>query len=87
MKLVNVGFNNMVSADRIVVLAGYDCAPSKRLVQEAKKDGRVIDCTVGKKTKTVIVTDSGHVILSAQETEKLAAKIGGDLQDDSEVSK
>lgn len=77
MRFINVGFNNMVSSRKIVALVGFDCAPSKRLVQEAKDTGHVVDCTGGKKTKTVIVTDSGHIILSASEPEKLAEKLNG----------
>ena len=64
MKFINVGFGNMVAADRVVALASPDSAPVKRLVQDAKDEGRAIDVTGGKKTLSVIVTDSDHVILS-----------------------
>ena len=75
MKFINAGYNNMVSADKIVALVGFDSAPAKRLVQDSKDSGRAVDCTGGKKTKTVIIMNSGHVILSSLETEKLAAKV------------
>ena len=78
MKFINAGYNNMVSADKIVALVGFDSAPSKRLVQDSKDGGRAIDCTGGKKTKTVIIMNSGHVILSSLETEKLAARVAGE---------
>ncbi len=78
MKLINVGFNNMICADKIVALVSFDSAPSKRLVQDSKDNGRAIDCTGGKKTRSVIVTDSGHVILSALETEKVANRVSGE---------
>lgn len=78
MKLINVGFNNMICADKVVALVSFDSAPSKRLVQDSKDSGRAIDCTGGKKTRSVIVTDSGHVILSALETEKLGSRISGE---------
>lgn len=78
MKFINVGFGNMVSADRIVAIAAPDSAPIKRLVQDAKEDGRVIDVSCGRRTRTVIVTDSDHVILSALQTETVTNRIYGD---------
>ncbi|MGM9653586.1 MAG: DUF370 domain-containing protein [Eubacteriales bacterium] len=75
MKFINVGFSNLVSAERIVVLAAPDSAPLKRLIQDSREEGRAIDCTCGKKTKSVIVTDSDHVILSALSPETLASRI------------
>lgn len=80
MKFINVGFNNMVSADRIVALIGPDSAPAKRLVQDAKDTGRAVDCTSGRRTRAVIITDSDHVILSAIQTETIAARISGDSE-------
>ena len=82
MKFINVGFNNMVSADRVVALISFDSAPSKRLVQDSKDSGRAIDCTGGKKTKSVIITDSGHVVLSSAEPEKIAARLAGDEEEE-----
>lgn len=75
MKLINIGYGNMISAARIVTIVSPDSAPIKRLIQEAKDDGRAIDATYGRKTRAVIVMDSGHIILSSLITETLAARI------------
>ena len=75
MRFVNVGFNNMINSDRIVALVSSDSAPAKRLVQDSKDSGRAIDCSGGKKTRTVIITDSDHVILSSVEPEKMAERL------------
>ena len=75
MKLINIGYGNMISA--IVTIVSPDSAPIKRLIQEAKDDGRAIDATYGRKTRAVIVMDSGHIILSSLITETLAARING----------
>ena len=77
MKLINIGYGNMISAARIVTIVSPESAPIKRLVQEAKDDGRAIDATYGRKTRAVIVMDSGHIILSSLITETLAARING----------
>ncbi len=82
MKFVNVGFNNILNAERIVAVIGSDSAPSKRLIQDAKDMGRAIDCTSGRKTRSILVMDSDHVILSAIQTETLAARLTGDGADD-----
>ena len=78
MKFINIGFGNMVSAGRIVAIASPDSAPIKRLVQDAKDEGRAIDVTGGKKTKSVILTDSDHVILSKFLPQKLRDAIAND---------
>ena len=82
MRFINVGYGNMVAVERIVTLTSPDSAPIKRLVQDAKDAGRVIDVSCGRKTRTVIITDSDHVILSALQVEKVASRleenIGGD---------
>ena len=70
-KFVNVGYGDLVAAARIVTVASPDAAPIKRLVQDAKEAGVVIDVSCGKKTRSVIVTDSKHVILSSLEPEAL----------------
>ena len=75
MKFINVGFGNMVAADRVIALASPDSAPVKRLVQDAKDDGRAIDVTCGRRTRSVIITDSEHVILSAIQTETIANRL------------
>ena len=75
MKFINIGFGNMVAANRIVAIASPDSAPIKRLVQDAKDDGRAIDVTCGRRTRAVIVTDSDHVILSAIQTETISNRL------------
>lgn len=72
-KFINVGYGNLVAVGRIVTVASPDAAPIKRLVQDAKDAGTVIDVSCGKKTRSVIVTDSRHVILSSLELEALGA--------------
>lgn len=80
MKFINAGYSNLIAADRIVLVAAPDSAPVKRLMQDAKDDGRAIDLTCGKRTRSVIVTDTEHVILSALPPEKLADR-AEDLDD------
>ncbi len=75
MKFINVGFGNMVAIERVVALACPDSAPMKRLVQDAKDDGRAIDVTCGRRTRSIIITDSEHVILSAIQTETIAGRL------------
>ena len=78
MKFINIGFGNMVSAGRIVAIASPESAPIKRLVQDAKEDGRVIDVSCGRRTRAVIITDSEHVILSAIQPETVTNRLSGD---------
>lgn len=85
MKFINVGFGNMVAADRVVTIATPESAPIKRLIQDAKNDGRTIDVTCGRRTRSVIVTDSDLVILSAIESKTIAGRIGG-KDDDEELT-
>ena len=65
MKLINIGFGNMVSDEKIISVVGPDSAPVKRLIHDAQDKGMLIDATYGRKTKSVIIASSGHVILSA----------------------
>ena len=78
MKFINIGYGNMIAVDRIVALVSPDSAPIKRLIQDAKDDGRVIDVTCGRKTRAVIITDSEHVILAAIQTETIANRLEND---------
>ena len=78
MKFINIGFGNMVSVGRIVAIASPDSAPVKRLVQDAREDGRVIDVSCGRRTRAVIITDSDHVILSALQAETVANRLASD---------
>ncbi len=86
MKFINIGFGNMVAAERIIALVSPDSAPVKRLMQDAKDAGRTIDVSCGRKTRAVIITDSEHVILSALKTEAIAKRISddGESEDDEE---
>ncbi len=77
MKLVNIGYGNMVSASRIISVVSPESAPIKRLVQEARDSGRAIDATFGRKTRAVLIMDSGHIVLSSLITDTLAARING----------
>lgn len=83
MRFINVGYGNLVAAERIVMLASPESAPVKRLIQDAKEDGRAIDLTCGKKTKSVIMTDTESVILSALPPEKLAVRAEGGEESES----
>ncbi len=71
MKLVDIGFGNTVNADRVICVVSPESLPVRRLIQDAKNINRVIDVTCGKKTRSVIITDSEHVILSADEVDSL----------------
>ena len=82
MKFINIGFGNMVSAGRIITIASPDSAPIKRLVQDAKEENRVIDVSCGRRTRSVIITDSDHVILSAIQAETITNRLANDIADD-----
>ncbi len=71
MKLIDVGYGNRINSDRIVAVIGADSAPAKRIVSAAKDKNTAIDATCGKKAKTVIVVDSGHVVMSAKSSESI----------------
>lgn len=82
MKFINVGFGNMIAADRVVALVSPDSAPVKRLITEAREAGRIIDVTCGRRTRAVIVTDSDHVILSATQPETISNRLSDDDDDE-----
>ena len=77
MKLINIGFGNLVSADRLVAVVGPDSAPIKRMVQEARDRGVLIDATYGRRTRAVLIMDSDHIVLSALQPETVAGRLGG----------
>ena len=81
MELINIGFGNLVSAQRHISIVGPDSAPVKRLIQESRDRGMLIDATYGRKTASVLIMDSDHVILSALSTEKLAPRLGLRVED------
>ncbi len=82
MRFINIGFGNMVAAERMVALVSPDSAPVKRLIQDAKDSGRVIDVTCGRRTRAVVITDSEHVILSAIQTETIANRLSDEDAED-----
>jgi regulator of extracellular matrix RemA (YlzA/DUF370 family) len=82
MKLVNIGFGNMVSVSRIVAVVSPDSAPIKRIISDARDRGCLIDATYGRRTRAVIVADSSHVILSAIQPETVAGRISGKTDKD-----
>lgn len=73
--LINIGYGNMIASQRIISAVSPESAPIKRLVQEARDSGMVIDATYGRKTRTVIIMDSGHVVLSSLVTETVAQRV------------
>ena len=80
MKLVNIGFGNIISADRMIAIVSPDSAPIKRMVQEAKDNKTAIDATYGRRTRAVIIMDSGNVVLSAVQPETVASRIDKDIE-------
>lgn len=82
MKLVNIGFGNLVSASRMVAIVSPESAPIKRIIQEAKEKGNLIDATHGRRTRAVIITDSDHIILTYLYSETVANRIAEDTDED-----
>lgn len=74
-KLINIGFGNIVSANRIIVIVSPESAPIKRIIGEARDRGMLVDATYGRRTRAVIITDSGHVILSAVQPETVKHRL------------
>lgn len=83
MKLINIGFGNMVSVARLVAIVSPESAPIKRIIQDSREKGTLIDATYGRRTRAVIITDSDHVILSAIQPETVANRVN-DKEDDSD---
>ena len=77
MKLINIGFGNMVSAGRLIAIVSPESAPIKRMVQEARDKGNLIDATYGRRTRAVLIMDSDHIVLSALQTETVAGRLAG----------
>ena len=77
MKLINIGFGNMVSAGRLIAIDSPESAPIKRMIQEARDRGVLVDATYGRRTRAVLITDSDHIILSALQPETVAGRLGG----------
>lgn len=81
MKLLNVGFGNMINASRLVAILNPESQPIKRIIQESKERGRLIDATQGRRTRAVIVTDSEHVILSYLQSETVANRLNEEYEE------
>ena len=84
MKLINIGFGNMVSASRLVAIVSPESAPIKRIIQDARERGTLIDATYGRRTRAVIITDSDHVVLSAVQPETVANRVVDQYDDEDE---
>ena len=84
MKFISIGNGNMVAAHRVISVVSPDSAPIKRFIQDAKEDGRDIDVSCGRRTRSVIFTDSDHVVLSALKTETVTARLNGQTEQDDE---
>lgn len=83
MQLINIGFGNIVSANRIIAIVSPESAPIKRIIQEAKDTSMAVDATYGRRTRAVVIMDSGHVILSAVQPETVAGRL--DKEDKEEI--
>lgn len=83
MQLINIGFGNIVSANRIIAIVSPESAPIKRMVQEAKDSKMAVDATYGRRTRAVVIMDSGHIILSALQPETVAGRL--DKEDKDEI--
>ncbi len=86
MRLISVGFGNTVSADRIIAIVNPDSSPIRRIIQEAKDNGMLIDASCGRRTRAVIIADSDHIILSALQPETISHRVAskGGVSDDDE---
>lgn len=85
MKLINIGFGNMISASRLVAIVSPESAPIKRIIQNAKEKGALIDATHGRRTRAVIITDSDLIVLTYLQSETVAARLNDDDAAENEV--
>ena len=86
MKLINIGFGNMVSANKLVAIVSPDSAPIKRIIGDAKEKGSLIDATYGRRTRAVVVMESDHVILSALQPETVANRLNDDADGEEDAN-
>ncbi|HKM17094.1 MAG: DUF370 domain-containing protein [Firmicutes bacterium] len=86
-RLINIGFGNIVAANRIISIVSPESAPIKRIIQEARERGMLIDATYGRRTRAVIITDSDHIILSAVQPETVANRLAVNSQETSSEGK
>ncbi|MFK8182293.1 MAG: extracellular matrix/biofilm regulator RemA [Phormidesmis sp.] len=87
MKLINIGFGNIVSANRVIAIVSPESAPIKRIVSEARDRGQLVDATYGRRTRAVMITDSGHIILSAIQPETVAHRFVGQKDSAKDLAK
>jgi hypothetical protein len=85
MKLINIGFGNMVSSDRLIAIVSPDSAPIKRIIQDVREKGMLVDASYGRRTRAVLLMDSGHVILSAIQPETVAGRVESKAGSESEA--
>jgi regulator of extracellular matrix RemA (YlzA/DUF370 family) len=85
-KLINIGYGNIVSASRVIAIVSPESAPIKRIIQDARDAGRLVDATYGRRTRAVIIMDSDHVVLSAIQPETVANRFSGTRGDDLRAS-
>ena len=85
MQFINIGFGNMVSSERLVAIVSPDSAPIKRMIQESRERGMLIDATYGRKTASIFIMDSDHVVLSALSPEKIAGRLQVELEKEDDV--
>ena len=86
MKLINIGFGNMVAANRIIAIVSPESAPIKRIISDSREKGQLVDATYGRRTRAVIITDSGLIVLSALQPETVANRLAGKIDHDVEES-
>jgi regulator of extracellular matrix RemA (YlzA/DUF370 family) len=82
MKFINIGFGNIISSTRMVAAVSPESAPIKRIIQDARDNGKLVDATYGRKTRAVIIMDSEHVILSSVQPETVAGRLEEDAEDE-----
>lgn len=87
MKLINIGFGNMVSAGRLIAIVSPDSAPIKRMVQEARERGTLIDASYGRRTRAVLIMDNDHLVLSALQPETVSNRLAGEKDQEEEEAK
>lgn len=83
-QLINIGFGNMVNGDKIISMVSTDAAPVKRMIQTARDEGMAVDATCGRRTRTALIMESGHLVLSALTTETIAIRCKGGLKNNEE---
>ena len=86
MKFINIGFGNIISADRLIAIVGPESAPIKRVIQDARDNGKLVDATYGRRTRAVIIMDSEHVVLSAVQPETVANRLEKDTIEEQETN-